>query len=534
MIKNDYSYKKDKIDPQQILSTLGSLAGIAGSFIPGVGAIAGPLLSGLGNLANRNLANGGYVEVENKEFLLRPNNQYIQFNGNTHEKGGISYIPKNKNEFVFSNRIGYNSDNKISYDNVKTTFANAVKDKIKEPRDMVKSNTVKQIKLDNLKALQKLMYGGRIKYGLGGELGPIEPLQNPFYFPVAASELNNDIYPFTTKIANGVYPNPDYKGYQKTWLGDSNDNLDNRSKFPIPIKPIDNPYVIMNPRKMYYSSNDLNHRENIPKAVINHTNTKPTVAPPVYNPNRFDSLVFGNTPKEDPIIIPDRLPKINTKEKSNKVSNSTNSSLDNLGLLAKGAGLTYNLIKGLTPYQREIKRENPYKTQVLSDIQNLKFNNEAIRNQINLQRNAALTTARDRRGPNVVSAIQANIDANTQQSLALSKLQEQQAQNQLTGVKANLLNQIGEAERQNLLRMDDLNSQNRAARNNFQAQTATDLSRIGTELNKMSNSQKRETIMQMLTATKNFSAGQIKELVSKYEKGEISFEELVNNYIKVN
>lgn len=179
-----------------------AIGGMLGTVLPGVGnvlgaaggAVAG---AGIGNavtayqmLTNPNgatyqpqtaiFAKYG-AELEKRETVLRPDGNMLSFNGPTHAQGGIGYNPKFKSEFVFSDSIGFNSQNKLSLTPSKT-FAQMSKKF--QGKDNISQNTLNMLKQDNKSVLRmfqapQFKYGGTPKYTNGGPTDPPK-WENPY------------------------------------------------------------------------------------------------------------------------------------------------------------------------------------------------------------------------------------------------------------------------------------------------------------------------------------------------------------------
>lgn len=581
MIANNYSSdRRGNLNGKALGSLLGGLIGSAGYAIPGAGMIAGPLLSKLGGMAGSYvgeslMAYGGPVEVEGREALVRPNGKNLMFSGPSHENGGVGYTPQNEGEFVFSNRIGYNRDNRIATEmDTKLSFADAVKGRLKSPRDMVFKNTIGLIKADNLKALSKMAYGGNLKYALGGYPGEPQP-----------GKLNFQTQPMS--IMNPNYISPQLRGpmgYKPQWEYDRMfmDDMNQTRIDDALLQAADEAAATATPLPGQNSRKLMNFPDGTMAMVDNATGQVGLKVPSYFQPGEYkapvksfnvpshsftrpDRTIFGNLDqglrmlsKTSKQVLPnDSVPldptefnmyqqSIPTAYKSGQLPVSltnplTNArteadpnvtvvppatsnkpdkgfNLDKLAAGMKGVGLAFNAISGMMPYTREKVRGNTYTSQILDQLSRSRINNEQVQNQITSQANAARATAKDRRGANVTSAMLSNINADALGQSAMANIQQQQAQSQLRLSNAQLLTQLGEADRQTRMTVDDLNARNKGARDSFRTATASQLSQLGTSLHELSNANKQNALMSELISTKDFQLGEVIKKINSLQK----------------
>lgn len=186
----------------------------------------------------------------------------------------------------------------------------------------------------------------------------------------------------------------------------------------------------------------------------------------------------------------------------------------NIGLLAGG-------------YDKVAPSTNPYESEVKNLMASRSIDTTQQRNQILSAYNAAREGLSGARSANVRNALDANLMNVTQDSLAQSKLQEQQINLGLKGDYANTLNSLGQQKAAAQFAADELTAQNKG-------QFESNVSAVGAGLAdsaKFFTTQKLNTIQNKLYAdivsTKYQNFGLNKEVVDRLSQGKLTPDDII-------
>lgn len=533
-----------------------AIGGMLGTVLPGVGnvlgaaggAVAG---AGIGNavtayqmLTNPNgstyqpqtamFAKFG-AELEKKETVLRPDQNLLSFNGPTHQQGGIKYSPKHNSEFVFSDSVGFNSQNKLTLDPI-NSFAKMSKKFDK--RDPVSQNTLDMLKQDNKQFLRMFQapqfgfrYGGTPKYPLGGPIDTMmgmasgtmgivnnrlnqaafygipynqrvqdiqQDLQNnvPNHQPLFDSRIMmkgmNGQLPFTAPNRVNTGNPAMYSALQASTQGAVQANALNNATFnriaPFPTTPLNQPAPSLptaNPANASVRPS-FNTMQNAMLAAAG------IVAPPKPAVNSVSTQ--SNSPIAPPNLVaplnsaaPNFTAPINNGYRGTSPLGATLDFLNsnygtNASALLKIPGTAYNMIKGMGKPEVDPLRLNRQMDNAINLMSDRKYDPEAAYQAISRQTNAARAMTQ---GNNPFLNIAQNqaITNSAQAAQAQANLQGQQMNNQYRAQEAATRSQLGSEERQIQRERDIANLQNKATRNSFLQQSFQDMSAIGDAIN---------------------------------------------------
>jgi len=165
-------------------------------------------------------------------------------------------------------------------------------------------------------------------------------------------------------------------------------------------------------------------------------------------------------------------PTIQTKEKFKL-------SPEMIGTALKGAGIVKSGFDALQPVEKEKLQLNPNANRVENLMSNRNVNFAALQNENLYNRNAALENAQNTRSANVNRALDSNIYTQAARNAMRSKLDEQQANNQLRGEEAQTLNNLGMQESNERIRQQNIQSMNDATKRGFERSFFEDLGKVG-------------------------------------------------------
>lgn len=150
-----------------------------------------------------------------------------------------------------------------------------------------------------------------------------------------------------------------------------------------------------------------------------------------------------------------------------------------LGTAGQLAPIAYNLFQGMQKPQtlNQGQYQNPYESEIRSLMKNRKIDSQAIENEIrdNYKLGLRNVASGQRSSGQALSANTALWTARMN-ALAKAKLAAQEANNSYRGDEATTLANLGANYANRKLGIQDINDRNRAARNNFLGQSASDIS----------------------------------------------------------
>jgi len=168
-----------------------------------------------------------------------------------------------------------------------------------------------------------------------------------------------------------------------------------------------------------------------------------------------------------------------TKVSTNKPKNKFQLSPEMIGTALKGAGIVKSGFDALQPAEKEKLQLNPNANRVENLMSNRNVNFAALQNENLYNRNAALENAKNTRSANVNRALDSNIYTQAARNAMRSKLDEQQANNQLRGEEAQTLNNLGMQESNERIRQQNIQSMNDATKRGFERSFFEDLGKVG-------------------------------------------------------
>ena len=276
------------------------------------------------------------------------------------------------------------------------------------------------------------------KYKLTPDDLPYIPLRTPENFHFTWDE--NMAFPFdeNSKSSSSVFP----VQLLDTPLNNGTEN------FVPPVVTSSNKYP------------DFYSKETIPSkkaTVVTQPNSNNVLKTDLQKPT-----VDTNLPKEKPSV-----------EKKSWLNPET------VGAVLKGAGLIKSFVDSVQPVEKENLQLNPNADRVENMMAGRNVNFAALQNENLYNRNAALETAKNTRSTNVNRALNSNIYTQAARNAMRTKLDEQQANNQLRGEEAQTLNNLGMQEANEKIRQQNIQSMNDATKRGFERSFFEDLGKAG-------------------------------------------------------
>lgn len=296
-----------------------------------------------------------------------------------------------------------------------------------------------------------------------------------------------------------------------------------------------NPSMFLNPTGSYQDNRFLPQPVAKPAVPDSHLFPNPFQANPLTTPveapvrNVADGLTDG-------IYAPERLPQLPVKPiVSGQVGTRQTPTVPDVdsGIQDRGTGNIFTPLaigKGMEfagkvamlagGYDKVNPVYNPNEARTEALMADRSIDTQALENQALSQQNVALQNLSDVRSPNVKRALIQNAIQNTLKSIQGTALQQDQINNQYAADYANTLNQLGAQRVQADLLAENLNTQSKG---NYQQGVQNILASIGQAgqvLTDHSASKKQFELVGKFLYTKDFTAGDLGNLITKAERGE--------------
>lgn len=295
--------------------------------------------------------------------------------------------------------------------------------------------------------------------------------------------------------------------------------------------PLD-PNAILNPTGSYQDSRFLPQpiaQPSVPDSHLfpNPFQANPLTTPPVTNP--VDNLTDGIVPLERLPQLPIK-PVVRGQVGTGKLptEQDVSSGIQDRGTgniftpLAIGKGIEFAgkvaMLAG--GYDKVNPVYNPNETRTEALMADRSIDTQALENQAMSQQNVALQNLSDVRSPNVKRALIQNAIQNTLKTIQGTKLKENELNNAYKADYANTLNQLGTQRVQADLLAENLNTQSKG---NYQQGVQNILASIGQAgqvLTDHAASKKQFELVGKFLYTKDFTAGDLGNLITKAERGE--------------
>lgn len=230
--------------------------------------------------------------------------------------------------------------------------------------------------------------------------------------------------------------------------------------------------------------------------------------PGLNDPRVLDQIDTSPKPLDIPVrpldVTPKQLPKFTgfrTTEPEADVKKPFNYNTIAAGL--KGISLLSTGIDALRKPEQDKLRLNPKASEVEGLMESRSIDFTPLVNEADLSANVALDSARNVVGNAAGLSARANsIMANRARQVGNLKLQQQQTNNQYRADEAQIKSRLGAEERAYRRETDIANMQNEAARRNLGRKFFSDLSQVGSTINKFQNNREQiENNKQLADAT---------------------------------
>lgn len=179
-----------------------------------------------------------------------------------------------------------------------------------------------------------------------------------------------------------------------------------------------------------------------------------------------------------------------TNSKSNPQGNSLKlTPYDKVGMATQMIAPVANLALGLTQKAEVVKPTyNPYNNTVLNNLSKMKYNNQAVENEVTSTFNAGMASINNsaRSSGARLSNIN-NLYSNMAGQKALAKTQGMQMTNNILGVKNDTLNNLGQQDVAAKLYAKQMTDANRVAKNDYISTGLTQLSQVGNTISSYGN-----------------------------------------------
>ena len=455
----------------------------------------------------------GDIEAEQGEAMLKSNNNIENIEGQKHEQGGTPLKLNGNEQYIYSDRLGYNKQGLPTFNikDVSKSFADKAKSiekKYSNKKDRIAEKTkelelnkltqdaeqIRQVKeqLDMSKDINKLQakYGANLKKFAYSGVTPNKKLYTPYTdfnnnttFGVQQMLLENDAESLPKSGADGLWgseTNNALKAY--------NDDLQFNRSVNVSVPQPNLKFQF--PEERLGDSNVQN--------IVNDVNI------PVFKNNEKDFKITGKN------------------ERNGLFKNLTQG--DKLQLAGMLPGTLYNIGMGLKKAEKEKFYTNPYQNEVVGLMQNRRFDAQPFINEAQLT-----NTAMNEEISNNASSIGvklANLQkahANYNNTIANITGKAQEINNGYRAEEATAKNQLGEVLRQEGIRQADINARNKATKQGFMAKGITQLGQGITSIGQASNQSLTNTMLSksLSEISPDFDMNKLKDL---YDRGKVDKE----------
>lgn len=503
------------------------------------------------------------IEAEKGEAMLGPDNNIQNIGGRKHEQGGTPLALKGNEQYIYSDRLGYDKNGipTININDVAKTFADKAKSierKYSKKKDPIAEKTkelelskltqdaeqTRQVKeqLDMSKDIKKIQakYGKDLrKFWDGGN--PDNIIMTPEEMKALYEQLNLQVKTVSSKLNTNI-------GEMKQTSQQLDNNTQKLQQISNPQinTPLYNnqtePVILKTPWGIYDTNGNLENNNVTPitplglkKIPIQNISKEIAFAAPV-NTNQINPPLFtGNLPsgpQQDMNGIDIEKPGddfgagigVYNTPKTTTQRNSLFQNLtqgDKLQLAGMLPGALYNIGMGLKKAEKEKFYTNPYQNQIIGLMQNRKFDAQPFINEAQL----ANTAVNEEIGNNAssVGVKLSNLQkahANYMNSIASITGRAQEINNGYRADEANIKNQLGEVLRQEGIRQAQVNAQNKATKQAFMAKGITQIGQGISAVGQASNQSLTNTILakSLSEISPDFDINKLKDL---YDRGKV-------------
>jgi len=486
------------------------------------------------------------IEAEKKEAMLYSDNTIKNIGGKVHEKGGTPLTLEGDEEYIFSDRLGYDKKGlpTINIKDVSKSFADKAKSierKYKAKHDLIAEKT-KELEINTL--IQDAEQARQLKeqVDMSKDVRKMQAKYGKdlrkFANSGAPNELSGDTYSQWSNLFynnSGMYPDANmYTGLtnqpnMNTGIGMFQNWVKDRDKTMLPKYGIDGKWGPESQNAWTkHGAEYLKLISDSPSKGVGITNT-PTAGTTINAPLFTGNLPSG--PQQDMNGIDIEAPGDNygagigvygkqpSTGRNGLFKNLTTG--DKLGLASMLPGTLYNFAMGLKPAEKEKFYTNPYQNEIVGLMQNRRFDAQPFINEATMANQANNQNISDNASSiGVKLANMQKAQANYINSLASITGKAQEINNNYRAEEAQVKNNLGEVLRQEGIRQAGVNAQNKAAKQAFMAKTMTQLGQDIAAVGQASNQSLTNTILakSLSELSPDFDVKKLKDL---YDRGQV-------------
>lgn len=486
------------------------------------------------------------IEAEQGEAILGPNNSIQNIEGQKHEQGGTPLSLNGKEQYIYSDRLGYDENGfpTININNVEKTFADKAKSierKYSKKKDPLAEKT-KELELSKLTQDAEQTRQLKEQVDMSKDVKRIQAKYGKdlrkFANSGAPNELSGDAYSQWSNLFynnSGMYPDANmYAGLtnqpnMNTGIGMFQNWVKDRDKTMLPKYGIDGKWGPESQNAWTkYGAEYSKLISDSPSKGIGITNT-PTAGTTINAPLFTGNLPSG--PQQDMNGIDIEKPgddfgagigvygKQPSTGRNGLFKNLTQG--DKLQLAGILQGTLYNLGMGLKKAEKEKFYTNPYQNEIVRLMQNRRFDAQHFINEATMANQANNQNISDNASSvGVKLANMQKAQANYINSLASITGKAQEINNNYRAEEAQVKNNLGEVLRQEGIRQAGVNAQNKAAKQAFMAKAMTQLGQGIAAVGQASNQSLTNTILakSLSELSPDFDVKKLKDL---YDRGQV-------------
>jgi len=492
------------------------------------------------------------IEAEQGEAMLGPDNNIQNIEGQKHEQGGTPLALNGNEQYIYSDRLGYDKNDMptININDVAKTFADKAKSierKYSKKKDPLAEKT-KELELNKLTQDAEQARQIKEQLDMSKDVKRIQAKYGKdlrkFANSGAPNELAGDPYSQWSNLFynnSGVYPDSNMyagltnKPYMNTGIGMFQNWVKDKDNTMLPKYGIDGKWGPETQNawakhgseysKLISDSDSKGVPINASTTSTNITGT-PTINAPLFNGN------LPSGPQQDANGIDIEKPGddfgtgigvYNTPKtatgRNGLFKNLTTG--DKLGLASMLPGTLYNFAMGLKPAEKEKFYTNPYQNEVVGLMQNRRFDAQPFINEATMANETNNQNISDNASSvGVKLANMQKAQANYVNSLASITGKAQEINNGYRAEEAQVKNNLGETLRQEGIRQAGVNAQNKAAKQAFMAKAMTQLGQGIAAVGQASNQSLTNTILakSLSELSPDFDVKKLKDL---YDRGQV-------------
>lgn len=473
-----------------------------------------------------------HIEAEQGEAMLGQDNKIESIEGQKHEQGGTPLALKGDEQYIFSDRLGFNKQGlpTINEKEVTKSFADKAKSiekKYASKKDRIAEKS-KELELNQLTQFAEQARVAKEQEDMGKQMKKYQAK-----YGKALKQFANSGYTTFPQRYNDEEVDPNSILAMQQKLLQYNPNA-------LPKYGADNLYgdetkkaFEKNPGVYNFIKEQTNNTstQNITPIITGGVSSSNFIGPKMYAPrdmNRYDSQVYqpGLVKRSTPIERTSASAQDN-QEDIGPVKNERNGLFknlttgDKLGLAGMIPGTLYNFAMGLKKPQKEGFYTNPYQNEVLGLMQNRKFDAQQFINEAEMANTEANQNISDNASSvGVKLANMSKAHANYLNSLSGITGKAQEMNNNYRAEEAQVKNNMGEILRQEGIRQSGINAQNQAAKQGFMAKAMTQLGQGISAVGQASNQSLTNTILakSLSEISPDFDVNKLKDL---YDRGKV-------------